>query len=297
MTLLQLKYFQSVCRYDSVSKAAESLNISQPAISIAIKELEEEFGVSLFIRDKKRLVLTTEGTFFLNKVSEILPQIDSLSRLMADLGNKERVLNLSVIPMSGSNLIIDSLHRLRSQFPDIQVSITECSSTKAVENVRDNLSNAAVIIADKKKYEALEGLILRRTKHVFCVGKSHPMANLIKCNLAQLGDQSLILFQDEMFVTKELKQRFYQLGIAPKVLLYTMNFTLIKRLISAGKEGVFLTQETASMLPDDTVQIPLEQPIEIVYALVWKRKPALSSSLARLVELIREDFPDAEFYE
>ncbi|NLO32727.1 MAG: LysR family transcriptional regulator, partial [Candidatus Hydrogenedentes bacterium] len=111
MTLLQLKYFQSVCRYDSVSKAAESLNISQPAISIAIKELEEEFGVSLFIRDKKRLVLTTEGTFFLNKVSEIQPQIDSLSRLMADLGNKERVLNLSVIPMSGSNLIIDSLHR------------------------------------------------------------------------------------------------------------------------------------------------------------------------------------------
>lgn len=296
MTLLQLRYFQAVCQYNSISKAAAAMHISQPAISIAIKELEEEFGVSLFIRDKKRLVLTNEGSFFQDKLSGILPQIDSLNKLMTDLGKKTHTLKISLIPMSGGNLFLDSLNRFRSSFPDIQISITECSSSKAMEHVQDGACHAAFVIADGNKHESLDGVILLRTRYVFCVGNRHPLAQLPQCDLSELGDQSLILFQDETFLTKELKRRFYQLGITPKVLLYTMNFGLIRSIISAGKEGIFLTRESASLLPD-TVQIPLAEPIEISYALVWKRKPALSSDLTRLIALAREDFPGSEPYE
>ena len=295
MTLLQLRYFHSVCQYNSISKAAEAMHISQPAISIAVKELEEEFGVSLFTRDKKRLILTNEGSFFLERVSEILPQIDALSKLMSDLGRKQHTLNISLIPMGGSNLLLDSLHQFRSSYPDIQISITECSTSKGVENVLNGTCHTAFIIADRKKYDAVDGLILLRTQYVFCVSKSHPLAGLSECNLRELSNQSLILPQDETYLTRELKKRFYELGVTPKVLLQTMNFSLIRKIISAGKEGIFLTKESASLLPD-TVQIPMTQPLSISYALVWKKKHTANQDLETLITLIRESFPDAEPY-
>lgn len=295
MTLLQLRYFQVVCQYDSVSKAAEILHVSQPALSIAIKELEEEFGVSLFTRQKKRLVLTTEGAFFLDKAKEILSQADSLSRLMSDMGHKTHTLNVGLISISGINLFLDSLHRFRDLYPDIQISIKECNSAQATESVLNNSCTASIIIADAEKPDALDGLVLLRTKYVFCVGKTHPMAGSTECDLRQLKDQSLILFQDETYLTRELKHRFYQLGISPKVLLYTMNFPLIRKLISAGKEGIFLTREAATLLPD-VVQIPLSEPIQIAYALVWRKKSSLNGSLSKLIEVICQDYPNAEPY-
>lgn len=295
MTLLQLRYFQAVCLHNNVSKAAETMHISQPAISIAIKELEEEFGVSLFIREKKQLTLTNEGVFFLNKVSEILLQIDSLNELMSDLGKKSRVLNLSLIPLSGGNVFIKSLNRFRSTFPDIQVSITECSSSKALEYVRDNVCHAAIVVVGKQKNDALDGLILLQTQYVFCVGKNHPMAQQTTCELSEMANRSLILFEDETALTKELKNRFYKLGITPKVLLYTMNMTLIKELVSEGREGIFLTREIASSIPD-MIQISLTEPLEISYALVWKKNPTLNNDLTKLIALVREEYPDAVPY-
>lgn len=67
MKLHQLRYFQEVCRQHSITKAAEELHISQPAVSAAIRELEEEFGLKLFKRSHKKLVLTTEDPIFLWK--------------------------------------------------------------------------------------------------------------------------------------------------------------------------------------------------------------------------------------
>lgn len=63
MTLMQLKYFQTVCKLGSISRASMVLNITQPAISSAIKELEREYNVQLFERIGKRLILTQEGSY------------------------------------------------------------------------------------------------------------------------------------------------------------------------------------------------------------------------------------------
>ena len=61
MTITQMQYFVAVCEYGTISKSAEILHISQPSISLAIKDLEEQFGVILFERENKRLVLSEEG--------------------------------------------------------------------------------------------------------------------------------------------------------------------------------------------------------------------------------------------
>ncbi len=64
MKLSQMRYFQAVCLYGSTTRAADSLFVSQPSISMAIKELEEELHVKLFVRQNNRMMLTREGSFF-----------------------------------------------------------------------------------------------------------------------------------------------------------------------------------------------------------------------------------------
>ena len=82
MTLDQLRYFQAVCKYNSVSRASENLNISQPSVSNAISKLEAEFGTMLFTRQNKRLTLTKEGATLLELANDLLLHTDHAMQTM-----------------------------------------------------------------------------------------------------------------------------------------------------------------------------------------------------------------------
>ena len=82
MRLDHLYYFNTICKYDNLTRAAEKINISQPALSNSVRQLESEFGVQLFHRTSKGLVLTEAGQIFLNESTIILDQINYLKKKM-----------------------------------------------------------------------------------------------------------------------------------------------------------------------------------------------------------------------
>ena len=104
MTLTQLRYFQAVCRFHSVTQASDFLHISQPSISSAIRDLEQEFGVVLFLRQYRGMSLTEEGLHFLELADSLLAHADQVRQAMADIGQKRRQFQLGIPPMIGSTL-------------------------------------------------------------------------------------------------------------------------------------------------------------------------------------------------
>ncbi|MBR3069154.1 MAG: LysR family transcriptional regulator, partial [Lachnospiraceae bacterium] len=78
MTLAQLRYFCTAARLHSITQAADSLFVTQPTISIAIRDLEKEFGIPLFAHKSGRLHMTEEGALFYEKASAILAMCDEL---------------------------------------------------------------------------------------------------------------------------------------------------------------------------------------------------------------------------
>ena len=88
MKIIQLEYFCAVCRYHSITQAAQKLYVTQPAISNAIRELEKEFSVSLFSRTKNHIVLTKEGEAFYQKASVLLDNIHETTSKLYDLGKQ-----------------------------------------------------------------------------------------------------------------------------------------------------------------------------------------------------------------
>ena len=91
MKLSQMRYFQAVCLYGNTTRAADSLFVSQPSISMAIKELEEELHVKLFVRQNNRMMLTREGSFFLERVNRVLDEVRTLEQTMQHLNSSSTV--------------------------------------------------------------------------------------------------------------------------------------------------------------------------------------------------------------
>ena len=88
MKIIQLEYFSAVCRYHSITQAAQKLYVTQPAISNAIRELEKEFSISLFSRTKNHMVLTKEGEEFYQKASVLLNNIHETTQSFMTLESR-----------------------------------------------------------------------------------------------------------------------------------------------------------------------------------------------------------------
>ena len=85
MTLQQLVYFCTIVEYQSISRAADYLHIAQPSLSIAIKKLEDELGLSLFHRINKHITITEEGRLFYKDIAPLLTQLDAIKKKMTEL--------------------------------------------------------------------------------------------------------------------------------------------------------------------------------------------------------------------
>ena len=101
MELAKLRYFQAVAKLQHVTKAAEELHLTQPALTKAIKGLEEELGVPLFYKQGRGVRLTAQGIFLKEKLDILLPALEELPTLLAEFNNREkRTIRLNMLAAS-----------------------------------------------------------------------------------------------------------------------------------------------------------------------------------------------------
>ena len=103
MTIIQMRYFDAVCRWQNITKAAEHLHVSQPTVSVAMQALESETGLNLFQREGRKLLITHDGSRLLGKIRHILDQLDQLELAYAITVHKSQGSEFEavVIPILG----------------------------------------------------------------------------------------------------------------------------------------------------------------------------------------------------
>jgi len=289
MTLTQMRYFLEVCKHGSVSRAAEALYISQPSVSSAIRELEDELGVNLFHRIKMRLSLTQEGKFFLERTSQIMKEIDFLTVHMKDLGNKRNRIRIGVPPMIGTFLFPSIFSAFHNAFPDIEIEMAEYGSRKIREMVLDEELDVAIAIADAKRDVPYHAILMLRTTLLFTVSPTHPLAGRDTIRLEELNGEPLILFQGDSHQTRILNERFAALGVKPRIELASSQLYTIKKMIAGGRQGAFLFREVTAM-ETDVIGIPLKEPIDLDICLIWKKDRQMFSDSIKLVRFVKESF-------
>ena len=284
MTLDQLRYFQAVCRYDGVSRAARSLNISQPSISNAIRNLEREFGVTLFDRQHKRLTLTKEGQQLRVLADGLLQQAEDVSQTMQAMGQSNKVLRLGVPPMIGSMILPVLYASLFGR--NRQMRIFENDSSGLRQLLADDQIDMAFLphtgpVAD------FAAQPLTQMQNVCCVSRKHHLAGRGTVKLEELADEPLVLFKNSFFQTERILDAFACCGCAPRVLLTTAQLSTVQKMIESnvavGFLFAFLTEAS-----EDLVGIPLNPPMKTQVSLVWKHSCQISADMRALIELVKQ---------
>lgn len=293
MTIFQMRYFLAVCRHGNVTKAAQSMNIAQPSVSASIRELEREFGVNLFHRIKKQLILTEEGHFFQEKMEPILDQIDVLTAQMQDFGRGHNQIRIGIPPMIGTFLFPRIFLSFHETYPEIEIVMVEHGSLTVKELVLNDQLDIAIAIINPKIDVAFETIHLLRVTLLFCIALSHHMAAIEEISLEDLRGEPIILLGDGSFQYAELTKRFLDKQIKPSIQLASSQIYVIKKMISHGKAGAFLFKEIVEMEPE-IIGIPLKEPIELDICLIWKKDRHIFSDTAKLIKFVTSELSQGQ---
>ena len=148
MKLIQLEYFCETARRLSITRAAQKLYVTQPAVSSAVKELEKEFSVQLFTHVGNRLALTEEGKAFYEQGEQLLRQVEDTSRKLKDLGKQVPAVRIGIPPLLSTVLFPELLLQLKEECPKVRAELFEYGSARAAELVQKEELDLALVNMD-----------------------------------------------------------------------------------------------------------------------------------------------------
>lgn len=286
MTLDQLRYFRAVCKCDSVSRAAEILNISQPSVSNAISSLEREFDVALFERRRKKLILTKEGQQMLAMAEELLGRADDLQRTMQALGSEDKILRLGVPPMIGS-LVLPALFGEEFRQYGLLLHIIEGDRTELKGLLADGQIDMAFLPHADALGVNLRSELLTELENVCCVSKAHPLARRKSVGLRELTEEPLVLFKNSFFQTERILGEFARISCNPNVLLQTAQVSTVQNMVAAGVGVGFMFAFLLKTAPD-LVGIPLEPSMTTQVSLAWRENTQVSGMAEKMARYMKK---------
>lgn len=271
MELRVLEYFLAVAREQSISRAAEHLHLTQPTLSRQLKELEEEFGKTLFIRGKRRVTLTEEGLYFRRRAQEI---VSLARRTEAEMKNPGDAVAGDIYIGAGETDAIRHIARvfaaLQNEYGDVRLHLVSGDSADLTERLDKGLFDFCLLLGghDRTKYDFLElpfrdrwGVLMRRD--------------------APLADKSALAPQDlwdkPLIVSRQLPAdpRFAAwLGRPLSELNVVATYNLVTNASVMAAEGmgyVILLDRLVYAQGGDLVFVPFAPEQTNGMALVWKK--------------------------
>ena len=286
MTLDQLRYFQAVCKLGSVIRASEFLNISQPSVSNAIIALEKEFGTLLFARRNKRMVLTKEGSIFLELANDLLERAQSTVKAMKNLGSNG-VLSLGVPPMLSSFILPVIFGRFLKDSPDFKINIVEDDRRGLMRLLDEDKINMAFLPHESPFDDRYRSQLFTELYNVCCVSKNHPLSKKQSVTVGDLKNEPLVLFKNSFFQTERIMERYKQCGVTPDVLLDTAQVSTVQSVVSRGLAVGFIFEFLLKSNPE-LVGIALDPPMSTKVSLVWKTGGHLSANMNGLIKFVSD---------
>ena len=290
MELRTLHYFTVVAQELNITRAAEKLNMSQPPLSNQIKALEEELGVQLFIRGKRRLELTEEGGLLLRRAVQIQELADKTRQEIASLREgMTGVIYLSMVEGRAPFLAARWIAGFREEFPLVRYNLWTGSSDDVLDRLHKGLADLAVIAAPYDT-EHLEGFPVGREPWIAMLHPDHPLAQPIgdTIPLSSLVGEPLIVPSRKSRVDA-IRRWFGEVGAEPHILCEMSNYMDAAALTSQGV-GISIFPQTVDVSNGLVVSKVVIQPSrQVEYILVWNRGQPPSGLTREFIHFVQEN--------
>jgi len=295
MTLTQLQYVVAIADTKSMNKAANELFVSQPALSGAIKDLEEEIGVQLFLRTNKGIVVTTEGEEFLSYARQMVELQSIVEDRFSDRKDKKKKFSVS---MQHYSFAVDAFIELANRFSmnEYEIAVHETKTHEVIENVRNYRSEIGVLYINDFNEKAMKKIFSENDLEFvplfecgICVylATSHPLAEKKEIEFEELadfpclsfeqGDKNSFYFAEEVLSTREYRQIIKADDRATMLNLMTgMNgYTLCSGIIFGDLNG------------GNYISIPLKTDDTMTIGYIKRKSMPLSKLAKEYIEIIK----------
>lgn len=283
-----LRYFEALSQHGHFGRAAEACAISQPALSLQMKELEDILGAPLIERGARQISLTPLGAEFALRVRGILQAVEELGDLVrASFGPLTGRLRLGVIPTVAPYLLPRIMQDLTARFPDLDLRPREAITQRLVEDLIEGRLDAALVALPVSEPGLTEYPLF--DEEFILVRPMRDAAKPVP-NPETLREMRLLLLE-EGHCFREQAISFCKLGSAlPRDLMEGSSLTTLVQMVGAGI-GVTLIPQMAVGIETRSAEVsvarlPEPRPTRSI-GLVWRKTNPLASQLVQMAESIR----------
>ncbi|AET88410.1 MULTISPECIES: CysB family HTH-type transcriptional regulator [Caballeronia] len=237
MNLHQFRFVREAVRQNfNLTEAAKALYTSQPGVSKAIIELEDELGVEIFTRHGKRVrSLTEPGRIILASVEKILQEVESLKRVGKDYAAQDQ-----------GNLVIAATHtqaryslpaaiaEFKKRFPKVHLSILQGSPTQVAEMVIHDQADIAIATEAIANYKELVSLPCFQWQHLAVMLPDHPLLERKTLTLDDLAQYPIITYEASFAGRTKINQAFQLRNLTPDIVLEAIDADVIKTYVELG---------------------------------------------------------------
>jgi|SRR5689334_2847252 len=299
MELRHIRYFVAVADELSFTKGAEKLRIAQPSLTRQIRDLEEELNVRLLDRTKKKVSLTREGEFFLERAKRLLGFSDELIQGVHALDQQvSDTVNIGYVANPFHRVLPASLTAFEKQFADISINLFGIPSPEQIVAVRDRKLDLGFIgLLEPTADPELEFLQVGSYKGVAVLPRSNSLARKRIINLADLAQTFFVALSEKCYpgYTRWFKSTCERSGMRGKIVQTVENDSALIQAVRSGL-GLALLPEQIRNVPHDRVVIRNIAPlISFPSTIVWRKDNSSAGLKAYLqvVKAVRDDEPTA----
>jgi len=288
LTLKQFRYFDALARFGHFGRAAEACAISQPALSMQIKEMEATLGTGLFERGARQVRLTSFGEEFAKRVSDILRSVDELGDVAR--AARDRLvgrLRIGIIPTIAPYLLPAIVSNLTRTYAGLDIQLRETLTAKLIRELAEGRLDTAIVALPVSEPTLAE--IPLFTENFVLVRPSEDEGKPVP-DRERLREMRLLLLE-EGHCFRDQALSFCEIGSArPREILDGSSLSTLVQMVSAGI-GVTLIPEMAVPVETRSASVSIAQfrpprPSRTI-GMVWRRSSPLAGQLGRIAEVVK----------
>lgn len=280
ISLRQLRAFLAVSRQQHFRRAAESIHLSQPAVSRHIAELEAELGIRLFDRTTREVVPTEAGRYLESAMGRVLDELEGvLSHVHSESERKRGKVHVASVPTLSAGLMPQCIADCASRYPELTIQLHDQAQTMVLDSVRGGEVDFGIAI-DPPLTGEFDSELLLRDPFVLVCRPEHPLARLDRVPWRKLHGEPLILLDYSSGSRRLIDHALASRHIEANIVQQTGHTLTTFRMVEAGL-GISVSP-ALSPPPPTLVTRPLTPPESRNVVLIKRRQRSLSP-LATLV--------------
>jgi LysR family hydrogen peroxide-inducible transcriptional activator len=285
MNIRDLKYIVAVAKEQHFARAAEASFVSQPALSMQIKKLEDELGVQIFERNQKNFLVTKVGAQIIKKAELILREAEEIKNIAKNSKDPFRgEIRIGAFPTLASYFFPAAVNKISKKFPKLKLLLIEEKTDELISKLKSGEIDAA-FIAMPVLEDSLESKKIFSEEFLLAVPKNHDLAKAKKIAMKELKGKTLMLLEDGHCLRNQALEACSMMGAFEQQDFKATSLETLRQMVIAGA-GITLMPEIAAHKEDKISYIKIAHAPQRTIGLVWRKSSSKKVLLEEVAKIL-----------